>query len=275
MPNLNVMTWNSTGENAAKALFLRNLIVANPAVAGWMPDVIVIQEAQAAPGGAIWNMLVNLGTAGNPQFHANYAGQAPQFVGIPGEGYIMMVSVNVAIAVALAPVNLPADPGVIAAIGAFPGATAAALTAAVAAYRDPVRAQLTFAGRTIEFMTWHAELGPGLAPLLGVSAAVNYAAYFFLQRSNYYTNTLSQPGGANANLGLIAADLNVTAADLAAPTGLAAVPNLLPNWTAVGNNLDHIVARRQNGPAGIAFANAGHHGSPSVHDVMVATVHWP
>ncbi|MEO1082728.1 MAG: hypothetical protein AAFY88_00655, partial [Acidobacteriota bacterium] len=272
---LNVMTWNSTGENAAKAAYLHNLIVNNPTVPGWMPDVIVIQEAQAAIGGDIWNMFTALGTPGSPQFDANYNGSAPLFAGIPGEGYILMHSVNVAPG-AFAALNLAADPGVIAAIGAFPPAQQAQLQQAVATYRSPASAQLGFGGRIVELMTWHAELGPGLPFMLGVSAAVNYTAYFFLQSSDYYNNTLTQPGGANANLGLIPADLNATAIDLNNPTLVPAVPHLLPNWTAVSNNLDHIAARRDNGPGGINFQDAGHYDNPhSVHAVLVSTVHWP
>lgn len=276
MPNLNVLTWNSNGESAAKAAFLHNLIVNNPTVGGWMPDVIVIQEAQAAPGGALFAMLAGLGAPGNAWYNANYHNVAPQHVAIPGEGYILMTSAAAA-AGPFAAVNLAADPGVVAAIAAQPHAQQGALTAAALTDRAPAHAQIAFGGRTVECMTWHAPLGPGL--MHGISAGVNYSAYFFLQSSNFYNNTLCTPGapGGNANIGLIPADLNVTPVDLNNPTLCPAVPHLLPNWAARSHNLDHIAAREDGGDANIGFAHAGFHpvAFHGAHAVFVSTVIWP
>lgn len=269
MPNLNVMTWNSRGENLAKAAFLQNLILNNPVVPGWQPDVIIIQEAQAAPGGALWAMLAGLGGVVGG---INYAANAPQFVAVGGEGYILKVSNNVTPG-AFQLVDLAADPGVLAAIGMFPPHLRPVATAEVATMRKPGEATLAFGGRQLRFMTWHAPLGPGQI-LHGINAAVNYDAYFFLQSSNFY-NALYNPGPGDLNI--IAGDLNATAVDLGAPTGLPPpINHLLPNWVGVSNNLDHILARRNVG-GGINFPNAGHYatGGLSDHDVLVSTVRWP
>jgi len=271
MPSLNLMVWNSRGENAAKAAFLQNLILNNPVVHGWQPDIIAIQEALAAPGGALWAMLAGLGNVAGGN---NYALNPPQFVALQGEGYILKVSNNVAFARAFQRVNLAGDAGVVNAINTQMGPNKPTAQQEVAAMRQPGDAVLTAGGRRIPFMTWHAPRGPGQL-LHGPSAAVNYDAYYFLQSSNFY-NGLCAPGAGN--LSLIGGDLNVTPMDLAAPTGLPApIDFLLPNWDGVSNGLDHLLARGDGGAGGIHYQHAGHHatGGLSDHDVLVATVHWP
>jgi hypothetical protein len=272
MPNLNILTWNSRGESPAKAAFLQNLILHNSSFPGWQPDVIIIQEAMANAGGAIWNMLAGLGgVAGG----GNYTLTAPQFVGIGGEGYILKVSNPVTLALwAFQAVNLAADPGVVAAIGMFPPGTRPTATAAVAAMRKPGAVQLTFGGRLVRFMTWHAPRGPGQI-LLGTSASVNYDAYFFLQSSNFYA-VLGAPGASN--LSITAGDLNVTDAQLGAPTGLPhPINGLFPNWAGISSRLDHVLARRDGGGAGIGFPTHGAFGTGGLsdHDVLLSTVQWP
>lgn len=162
-----------------------------------------------------------------------------------------------------------------AAIGMLPPGSRPTATVEVGAMRQPGAVQVAFGGRVVNFMTWHAPRGPGLI-LLGLSASVNYDAYYFLQSSNFYTG-LCAPG-AN-NLSLIAGDLNVTSTELASPTGLPPPINfLLPNWKGVSSNLDHILAIRNVGsPGSITFPNAGHYptGGLSDHDVQVSTVSWP
>lgn len=273
MPAINIMTWNSDGESAAKAAFLQDLILNNPSVPGWQPDVVVIQEAQAAPGGDIWNMLSNLG--GQPG-GGNYTVNAPQFAPLSSEGYIFMTSNHVTLAGgAFTVVDLATDPGVLAAIDAFatPLARATAI-AEVELMRDPARAPIAFAGRALDVMTWHAPLGPSRL-IQGISAAVNYDAYYFFQSSNYYTATLLQPGAGN--LSAVAGDLNVTASDLTNPTEAPVVPYLFPGWTGVSSNLDHILAYRNVGSvASITFPNAGSYQTGlSDHAVEVSSVSWP
>lgn len=277
MPSLNLLTWNSRGESVAKATFLHDLIVNNTVVPGWTPDVIVIQEAMSAPGGALWAMLSNLGTPGTPEFCPAYLGRVPQFAGIPGEGYILMLSAPTSLTTAFAAVDLSVDPGVVSTITnpAFTPGQRADLLAAVTTYRAPAHAQLSRSGRTIELLTWHAPLGPGLPFMLGARASVNYTAYFLLQRSDLYNHTLCHPGAVGANLGLIAGDLNITVQDLMQPTLVPLVPALLPGWRAVSNHLDHVCGRTDNGTAGITFQHAGHYPSPSDHNVLVGTITWP
>jgi exonuclease III len=264
MPNINIMSWNSNGETAAKAAFLQNLILNTPPA----PDVILIQEARAAAGGAIFNMLGGLG--------GNYNMTAPQFAGIAGEGYILAVSNNVTLPTPFNVVDLAMDPGVIAAIADFltPAARAAAKSE-VKAMRDPAQASIGFAGRNVNVMTWHAPIGPSQV-IQGINAAVNYDAYYYLQNSNYYLGTLRLPG--NNNLSIVAGDLNVTRNDLSDKTHASGVELLLPDWVGVSSGLDHILAFRDKGSVKqIKFQNdvAYDTNGLSDHDVQVVTVQWP
>lgn len=272
MPTINVLTWNSRGESPAKATFLQSLILNNPSVPGWQPDLIFIQEALASPGGAVWNMLSNLGAQPGG---ANYTAHAAQFAALASEGYIFKVSNNITVSGTFGTIDLARDAGVIASINAFSIPERRVATAEVRAMRNPAYTSVTIAGRLVSFLTWHAPLGPS-AVIHGISAAVNYDAYYFLQNSTYYTGTLRQPGVGN--LALVAGDLNVTDNDLSNPTHAPAIPRLFPSWVGVSSKLDHILAYRNVGPAtSITFPNAGAYstGGVSDHAVQVSTVKWP
>lgn len=263
MPTLKVMTWNSRGESPAKAAFLQNLILHNQNFQNWYPDVIAIQEA-AVGGGPIAQMLNGLGV----QLPAVYANYPPTGANVRGELNLLKLSNSFTAVQPLQSVALATDPGSVAA--AAQTGIAPFLTQQM---RYPARADVLqcFGGRQVNFMTWHTDTGPG--PLPGISAAVNYAAYWLLQSSNYYTTVLNVPP-ANG-ISIIAGDLNAYAADLANPTGIPTPQRILPNWFGVSNNLDHIVAR--TAIAKPTFPNAGHYstGGLSDHDVFVSEVIWP
>jgi hypothetical protein len=103
MPSLNTLTWNSTGETAQGATALDNVIQSLTAD-NWQPHVIVIQEANAAPGGAIYNVLNGLGAAYNqPPAHAIEGGTA-------GRGYLLTTHATVGGNGTFSRYDLGADP---------------------------------------------------------------------------------------------------------------------------------------------------------------------
>ncbi|HEU4558263.1 MAG TPA: endonuclease/exonuclease/phosphatase family protein [Longimicrobium sp.] len=275
MPAINIMSWNTNGESIAKANFLQNLILNNPAVQGWQPDVILIQEAQGAAVGPVWGMLNGLGGAPG---QGNYTNNPAQFVAIGGEGYILKVSNNVALQPgAFAVHHLANDANVQAAVANdfFGAANQAATLATIGMMRNPAIAPLGFAGRGMNLLTWHAPRGPGT--LLGNSAAVDYLAYYALQNSAIYTQALTAPGANNVSI--VAGDLNIRPRDLANPTGLPlqGIQRIFQNWVGISNVWDHVLAIGNNGGQGINFANDGWYptGWPGAHAVLVTTVNWP
>ncbi len=268
MPGINVMTWNSRGESPAKAAFIQNLILNNPVVPGWQPDVIFIQEAVIGGGGQIFAMLAGLGAQPGGAIYSNHA---PALLQTQGDGLICMLSNNAtAIANNFALVDLPNDPGTNAFINTLPANSRPTARNEVAAMRMPGSIRFTFAARTIEAMTWHTPLGPGQL-LHGNVAAVNYDAFAFLFTSNYYTANLDNPG--LGGLGLVSGDLNVV--NLNANTGIPQMATLFPGWVGFSNNLDHSIGV-DNGGA-VAFNNAGFFPSNGLsdHAVLVGQITWP
>ncbi len=103
MPSLNVLTWNSTGETGQGAFDLQNVIQYLVA-SNWQPHVIVVQEANAAPGGAIYNMLAGLGAAYNqPPAHTVEGGPG-------GRGYLLTTHNSVGGQGTFARYDLATDP---------------------------------------------------------------------------------------------------------------------------------------------------------------------
>lgn len=89
MPDLNVLTWNSTGETAPGAARLQEVIT-HLAGNGWQPHVIVVQEANQAPGGLIYQMLAGLGGYNQPPSHTTEGGSGSR-------GYLMLTHSSVQI----------------------------------------------------------------------------------------------------------------------------------------------------------------------------------
>lgn len=266
MPNLNVVSWNSTGETAQGAADLHGVIQYVTA-AGWQPHVIVVQEANAAPGGAIHTMLAGLGAAYNqPPAHAVEGGPG-------GRGYLLTTHTSVGGQGTFARYDLATD-HVLQAWAAASLSLAAQQIAAqeLATMRMPAAATLTFQGLTVPFLTWHAPRGPGQV-LAGATlqGGANPDAYLFLQNSNAHV-VLAGPG--MGNLGLIAGDLNVTVQQINGPTGLPPMPRVLPGWSGVSDNLDHILGHPQAGQPDPTFSNSGNFPASGTHRILVSTVTW-
>ncbi|MDT5027372.1 MAG: hypothetical protein QOE61_3798 [Micromonosporaceae bacterium] len=104
MTTLNILTWNSNGETQQAALDLQGVIV-KLNQNGWLADAIVIQEANAAPGGYIYQMLSGLGGVYNAQ-------PTHTTEGIPGgAGYLLLTRTSVGGQNTFARYNLAADAG--------------------------------------------------------------------------------------------------------------------------------------------------------------------
>lgn len=268
MPMVRLLTWNSRGESPYKAQVLRNLILQNPVVQNWHPDIIVIQEAHASPNGAIYTMLAQL-----HQQSQDYPNRPPNLVALDNsESYLLMTSTQVQINnCALA--DLWNDPGVQGTIGAYPQPTRGALQFECQHIRYPATAQLTHtpSNTGIRFATWHAPRGP-TPVFLGISAKVDYDAYYFLQVSNHYQALLNP---AQNSVSIIAGDMNATVSDFVNPThtGVAAIQQLLPGWDGRSFNLDHIFAYPANR---VRFQNVGAHPAhrASDHEILVGEVHY-
>lgn len=265
MPHLNIITWNSTGETPAGAAALQqvvNYVTAN----GWQPHVIVVQEADAAPGGPIYQMLAGLGGVYNqPPAHALEGGPG-------GRGYLLLTHFSVQGLGTFAQADLATDATLQAWINAAlsPAARQTAY-GELASMRMPATAALLFGGRLVPFLTWHTPRGSGGVIPGVVAGGAMLDAFLLLQRSGYYVPL--QAPGAN-NLGVIAGDLNATPAGLAQPTGHPALPYVLPGFVGISNNLDHILGHPQAGQPNPTFANHGTFSAPGTHDILVSTVSW-
>jgi hypothetical protein len=267
MPNLNVITWNSRGETAGAAADLLGVINYLTA-SGWQPHVVVVQEANAAAGGAIYQMLAGLGGAYNqPPTHAVEGGPH-------GRGYILTTHASVTGQGTFGRYDLASDWLLQQWIQASLSLAARQIaTQELATMRMPATANLGFQGRNVPFLTWHVPRGPGQVQngaTLGGGA--NPDAFLFLQQSGLYQGLVAP--GMN-NLGMIAGDLNVTVQQLNSPTGIPSLPNILPTWVGVSDHLDHILAHEHAGQPSPTFSNSGNFPSPnSDHNILVSTVTW-
>lgn len=264
MPNLNVISWNSTGESADGAARLREVIdwVAGH---GWQPHVIVIQEANQAPGSPIYQMLAGLGNAYNqPPSHAVEGGPY-------GRGYLMLTHTSVVMASAFSRYDLGQDAQLLALINQFQGQWKQIALDELRDMRMPAVAGMFFHGAAVGFLTWHTPRGPGQV-LQGVTldGGANPDAFLFLQNSGLYTQ-LTAPG--IGNLGVIAGDLNVTVQQLNGYVGQPGLAYILPGWVGLSNKLDHIVGHPQQGQP-VNFPTGGHYDAPGTHDILVATASW-
>ncbi|HEX4726108.1 MAG TPA: hypothetical protein VH333_26605 [Pseudonocardiaceae bacterium] len=267
MSSLNVLTWNSTGETAQGAADLAGVINYLIQRENWQPQVIVIQEANANPGGAIYNMLASLGGAYNqPPGHAVEGGAY-------GRGYLLLTHRSVQVTVPFVRANLDQDPVLLNVINGLPPAWRTTALNELTGMRMPAVAGLVVGGAAVPFLTWHAPRGPG--PLLGTAlpGGANADAFWFLQNSSVYQQ-LTAPG--RNNVGVIAGDLNITYAAINAPTNIPALPEILPDFDGVSDNLDHIVAHPQPGQAAPTFpgATTGHFPASGTHNILVSTIVW-
>jgi hypothetical protein len=265
MPNLNVLTWNSTGETAIGAARLREVIdylVGH----GWQPQVIVVQEANQLPGGLIYQMLAGLGNGYNqPPSHA-------QEGGVAGRGYLMLTHSSVVIQNAFGRLDLGQDAQLLSLINTFAPRPRQIALDELRDMRMPAVAGLICGGAGVGLLTWHTPRGPGqLLTGLTLQGGANPDAFWFLQNSGLYAR-LTAPG--IGNVGVIAGDLNITVQEINRHIGHPDLPYVLPGWVGLSNNLDHIVGHPQPGQPNPTFPVGWNFDAPGTHAILVATTSW-
>lgn len=124
----------------------------------------------------------------------------------------------------------------------------------------------------VGFLTWHAPRGSGqLLTGLTLQGGANPDAYWFLQNSELYAK-LTAPG--SGNISVIAGDLNITVQEINWHIGYPDLPRVLPGWTGVSNNLDHIIGRSEPGQANPGFPVGWNFPAPGTHAILIAAVNW-
>lgn len=265
MPRLNVLTWNSTGETAQGALELQR-VIRHLMAYNWQPNVIVIQEANAAPSGEIYRMLAGLGGPHNYPVHVT------ETAGAGGRGYILATDGSVTGQATFARCDFAVDPSLQAWItGNLSPRARADAARKLAVMRMPARVNLRFQNAIVKLLTWHAPRGAGhILPGI-LDGGADPDAYLFLQNSSIHQELCGQGPGS---LGVIAGDLNVTFDQLNRPTGFEEMPRVLPGWVGVSNRLDHIMARPSTGQRSPDFLDSGNFLASGSHNVLISTVRW-
>lgn len=265
MPDLNVLTWNSTGETALGAARLQE-VINYLAGLGWQPHVIVVQEANQAPGGLIDQMLASLGNGYNqPPSHTTEGGTGSR-------GYLMLTHSSVQIHRAFGRFDLGQDAQLGALINRLPVRARAIAVDELRDMRMPAIAVLGYQGAGVGLLTWHTPRGPGqLLTGFTLQGGANPDAFWFLQNSGLYAD-LTAPGAGN--LGLIAGDLNITVQEINRHTGNRDLPYVLPGWVGVSNHLDHVIGHSQPGQADPRFPGGWNFEAPGTHAILAATVSW-
>lgn len=285
MPSIRIVSWNSTGENVAKAAALAAI---QPALAGLYPlnpnvDVYLIQEAWQGGGGAIDAWLNGL--AGYTVTHI-----AEQPNG-GGRGYICATR-NAAFLVSAPGVsdfqlwNYGVDPDYVAWV---PPAGYNALAVAGAGSRPPAFVVLTevVTGDQVLLTTWHAPLGIANMPgyLIGampggglLDAFMGFDASMLLQNPDVAVGLLTgAPGPVMPSVTIVAGDLNANGVALAAvypPFPSPAPYRPLNNFQGLSNNLDHILAEALPGGPVVNVIEGHNTPSPSVHNILSARITW-
>lgn len=262
MPDLRVISWNSTGENPMKAGELA-------AAAGWLAanylghphvDVFLIQEAQNGAGGAIDLWLNAL-----PGYTIHHIAEQ---LGGGGAGYICATrNASVTVTTGLTLWNYAADPNFL----GWGGHLAIQPGVWTGAARVPAYTVLTVAGQNVLLVTWHAPLGPSLLPIIvgAMPGGALIDAYLALDNSQLLQHPAALIGAA-PDITIIAGDMNVTAAGLAANYG-GYTP--LQNFQGVNNHLDHILARAPVGTV-VTFNESHNSVTTSVHNMLSTRIHW-
>jgi hypothetical protein len=266
MPDLRIVTWNSTGESAAKAgELLAEINYLNATYPATPVMVVLNQEAQNAAGGAIYAMLNIAGAGGIGAAYTRPPAHIQEMLTGGGAGYTELDSTAVAVTAGLTLHNYLADPTFVAWVGALPPNQQTTARNEVTAWRPPAAMELTCGGDTVRLITWHAPLGlSGLLTGCTTTGGAPLDAFLFLDQSDILQ------GANNPDIVIIAGDLNMTSADLAAKC-YAYEP--LAQFTGVSSNLDHIVAWLPNGGAP-QFFEARSVASSSVHNIVSCRVSW-
>lgn len=287
MPDLRILTWNSSGEADGRGAALANVTNhINGGAAGTVPvQVVAIQEAQVSNGGSIQATLA--GTApfstsfGQPQgFSREHLPTQTQPV-TPSRAYrLSYMATNAVLANNLVAVGAPtlvnlsptADAGVNAYITGLhaPFQQDRAIRLAAANLRYPLYQAYTYAGGTVHFFTWHVDHAANWRNAIFLNytnyqGPAYFEAFVFFQNSTFYANMMTNLGPNDVVI--IGGDLNMTPQD-------AQQPGIFNNFVGVSNNLDHILAFSLS--ANLAVNQGVHYAFPNFgpHDILSARVQW-
>lgn len=284
MPDLRVLTWNSSGEadgRGAQLALVTNLVNGAAAAAGNVPvQLVTIQEAANAPGS------ISAALNNGPPFNVfvQPEGFCSEYLPPPAQPFRVgntrsyriawlvndpapannLVAVGAPALVNLDPNNDAGVNGYINGLGFAPGAVGAVRTAA-GNMRWPVYQRFTYAGCNVHFFTWHASLR---ASWLGANyTGLNYLGFpegfLFFQNSTFYNNIVGGLGGNDVII--IAGDLNITQAQIANPAFFAP-------YVGVTANLTHIIAHCPTGAA--VNQNVAYMTPFPPHTILTARVQW-
>lgn len=287
MPDLRVLTWNSSGEADGRGTELVNrtndinLAYPHPAVP---VQLVAIQEAAGGAGGSIATALA--GTAPfNPQFvqphylvPEHITNAQPGRVGHSANYRLAHMAnhptgaLNLTLVAGPALVNLDpaADTGVDAYITGrrFNRLVDQDVRRAAANMRFPVYQRFNYAGGTVHFFTWHVEHRRhwGGATFLNTNfqGPALVESLFLFQRSQFYTNLVN---GLTVNdVIIIAGDLNISGRDVQRR-------GIFDNYEGATNNLDHVLAYS---PSANLRVHDGVHYTTNYppHNIVSARVHW-
>lgn len=265
MPDLRILTWNSTGEDNYKAAELRNEInYLNVTYPGTPTKVVLNQEAQAPANGPIYNMLNDTGGAGIGPNYTRPPMHIQEMIGGGGRGYTALTHNTLGVTVPLRLHDYTQDAIFTTWVNSLYPSQRTTVWNEVANWRPPAYMQFNYANNVVRLITWHAPLGrSGLLVGCTTRGGAPLDAFLFLEQSRLLNRV------AGVDIVIIAGDLNMTAQDLST-TCQGYEP--LAAFTGESNNLDHILGWRHGAPVNYAEARAVR--SSSVHDIFSCRVSW-
>jgi len=266
MPDLRILTWNSTGEDVNKSSeLLAEITYLNTTYPATPVMVVLNQEAQNAAGGAIYTMLDWAGAGG---VGPNYTRPPAHITERPnggGAGYTEMPYNTIVVTAGLGLYSYAGDPAFTGWVSALSPQQQATAWNEVTGWRPPAAMELTYAGNTVRLITWHAPLGlSGLLTGCTTKGGAPLDAFLFMDQSNVLR------GANNPDIVIIAGDLNMTSSDLAAKCH-GYEP--LASFTGESSWLQHILAWLPNG-GNVQFLEPRRVPSSSVHDIFSCRVSW-
>ena len=268
MPQLNILTWNSGGEDDHKAEWLNGVLTTLSTQYSWHPDVVFIQEANIALGGAIYELLKKsslfTSVAAQPEGGSN------------GRAYLAAIAPSANVTAAFQAVTLSGDPGVANWLAPFPTRTRQTLATEIAGFRNLASLKVAVGDDSVCLITWHAprgnsELGTAPAKLKG---GANADAYLAFGASSFYEKTLKENPVC-----CLAGDLNIKQDAIGTKVTLADGTSyeVLSDWEGFGNRLDFTLGYFSGNAASGTVAGGFHFdylNSPQDHSLVGATLNW-
>lgn len=280
MPDLRVVTWNSTGEGDGQGQVLADTVVQINAThaAGSVPvQIVVTQEASVNPG----SIHAALGQPPFAQF-VQPPGFAREQLPPPAQPYRVGVSRAYRLSWLTTQIaNPPADPVLVNLDPAHdPGVndfisslqvnhrTLADIVVAAGNIRWPIYMPFAYQGCTVHFFSWHAPLrhqwlGATFANITLQGPALA-EAFLFFQRSTFYTNIMRNL--STYDLVVIAGDFNMQQRDLQHR-------EMFPQFIGASEGLDHILAYSRS-PHLAVGENEAYDTPYGPHAILTARIHW-